>query len=544
MTTVDLGTGMTLLDASAASATEIAGLTTTGALVAGSEIIVANSVANAATSTTEFGGIAGFDTLGLAFVATPKATILDWSQLPTSFKTVIYESPDNAGVTINKGGDGLTVDFHGNNPGGEPLTVNGLPVATATLTVDFGNGALSTEDHTGAILTTGYSTIDINTTGSGVAGAPDTSGVIELSATVIGTTTAPLTVDIAGTQDFTAGGVFDVAATPTSAMDIINVTSAIAVDLGDTNFGTVNAAPSTGLIVFDDYFNSMITGSATGNNTMWGGDGGGAAGTGNTFTGGTATDTILTGIGSNTVNLGATHTGDSVTIGSWLGGSMVTGGDLANQGAWAQAHGSAPMFIAGTLGGPASSIFGNASNGGTDASVTTINHFNVTAASTDSLQFQAAMWSGNGTPNNIGGANIALTDIGISALVTAGLAVNPELITTSGQATGTGANLVEIGGINQFSGAPALAAGLVSTGSFDLKFGNVGGLFAGNNVHFLVGYTDGTNIHIADVDVYNTTAAAATDTSTVGVHVYASDVVELMGVNSFTNLNAHLGAFV
>ena len=116
-------------------------------------------------------------------------------------------------------------------------------------------------------------------------------------------------MDIAGTQDFTAGGVFDVAATPTSAMDIINVTSAIAVDLGDTNFGTVNAAPSTGLIVFDDYFNSMITGSATGNNTMWGGDGGGAAGTGNTFTGGTATDTILTGIGSNTVNLGATHTG-------------------------------------------------------------------------------------------------------------------------------------------------------------------------------------------------------------------------------------------
>ena len=115
---------------------------------------------------------------------------------------------------------------------------------------------------------------------------------------------------------------------------------------------------------------------------------------------------------------------------------MATGGDLANQGAWGQAHGSAPLlFIAGTLGGATSSIFGNASNGGTDASVTTINHFDVTAASTDTLQFQAAMWSGNGTANNIGGLNIALTDIGISALVAAGDAVNPDLITTSGQAT-------------------------------------------------------------------------------------------------------------
>ena len=68
LTKFDLGTGVTVLDASAATTAEIAALTTTGTAIAGNEIMVANTVLNAATSTT-FAGIAGFEDVGIAFVS-------------------------------------------------------------------------------------------------------------------------------------------------------------------------------------------------------------------------------------------------------------------------------------------------------------------------------------------------------------------------------------------------------------------------------------------------------------------------------------------
>ena len=208
-------------------------------------------------------------------------------------------------------------------------------------------------------------------------------------------------------------------------------------------------------------------------------------------------------------------------------------GDVAEQGAWSQAAGSAPAFIA----GPAPSIFGTALNAGTSASQTVINHFSVATGSTDSLHFQASDWTNGGT-NNLGGFNVGLTDIGIAAVIAAGDPVTPETITTSGQAFVPGANLVEISGVNTFTGAAQLASTLQT--SFDLKFG---GLFTTNNVHFLVGYSDGTNIHIADLDVYNKSAATVADSNAVGANIYVSDVVQLTGVNSFASLNAHLGHF-
>ena len=506
LTTFDLGTGTTVLDVSSATAAELAAMTFTPAstVAADNVIIVSDAAATAGTSLTN---IAGFSELGV----TGASGTINMTDLPTSITDIIYFTPATGAVTISSATDGLTVDFHGNNTGGAALTVNGPTSATATLNLDFGNAVLALEDHTGLITTTGYSTVDITPTGNGVAGDPDTVGGLTLSSTPIAGSSAALTVDIGGTQSFNSfGGITDVAGTgstnaPTSAKDVITVTDTGVVDIGDTNFGTVTAAPSAGLDVSDTFFNSLITGSGTGVNFLQGGDGGGLLGTGNTFNGGTGTDTITTGIGSNTVNLGATHTGDIVTIGSWLGGVMTSPGDLANQGAWGQAHGSAPEFIGGTV---ATSIFGNAANGGTDASVTTINNFSVATGSTDSLHFQAAMWAPTGSPNNLGGTgiNVGLADIGITTQVAAGSAANPDLITTSGQATTAGSNIVEIGGINTFSGAPTLAAGLAAGGSFDLTFGSTSPLPNLDNIHFLVAYSDAHNIHIADVDIYNTSA--------------------------------------
>ena len=337
LTTFDLSTGRNVLDVSSATSTELGALTTTpAATVATNNVIIVSDAAATTTSTATFSHIAGFQELGV----TSASGTIDMANLPTSINEIIYFTPTAGAVTIAHATDGLTVDFAGNDTVGAALTVNGPTSATATLNLDFGNAALGIEDHTGLITTTGYSTVDINAVGDGVAGHADSAVGLTLSSTLIAGHSAALTVDIAGTQDFTTGEVFDLALAPTSATDVVNVTDTGSVDLGDTNFGTVSAAPSAGLIVFDTYFNSTITGSATGPNTLAGGDGGGALGTGNTFTGGSglsASDTIVTGIGSNTVNLGATHTGDVVTIGSEFGGIMVGSGDFANQGAWGQA---------------------------------------------------------------------------------------------------------------------------------------------------------------------------------------------------------------
>ena len=345
------------------------------------------------------------------------------------------------------------------------------------------------------------------------------------------TATGALTVNIDGTQAFTTASVTDIAATPNSAHDVINVTDTGVVDLGTTNFGTVSAALSAGLTVFDSYYNSTITGSIAGDNDIAGGDGGGLPGTGNTITGGTASDTIVTGIGANTINLGATHIGDRVTIGSHFGGVMTGSGDVAEPGAWGQAFGTTPTFIAG-IATPAASLFGNAANGGTSESETVINNFSV---STDSIGFEAALWTSGGT-NNLGGTNLGLETIGITGHVLAGAAVTTGSA-TSGVALPSATNFIELPTSTEYSDAAQVASELQS--SFDLVTGMLGGH---DNAHLLVGYL-GTNgsIQIADIDLYNP-AALATMASTSD-HVYASDMVQSTGVNTYTSLNPHIHAF-
>ena len=252
-------------------------------------VIIVSDAAATTTSNSTFTHIAGFADLG---VVGASGTI-DMANLPASITDIIYFTPAAGDVTISGAADGLTVDFHGNNETGFGLTVNGPTSATATLTFDFGNGTLALEDHAGFITTTGYSTVNINAVGNGVAFDFDTIGGLSVSSTPIGGTSAALTVNVAGTQDFDAGSITDVAGTgstnaPTSGTDVINVTDTGNVDLGTTNFGTVKAGPTASFVVFDTYFNSTITGSSAGDNTLAGGDGGGALGTGNTINGGTA----------------------------------------------------------------------------------------------------------------------------------------------------------------------------------------------------------------------------------------------------------------
>jgi hypothetical protein len=539
LTTFDLSTGTNVLDVSSASATELAALTTTpGSTVATDNVIIVNDLAATTTSTATFAAIAGFSELGV----TAADGTINMSNLPTSITDIIYFTPSVGPVTISNAISGLTLDFHGNNQGALAATVTGPTTGTATLNLDFGNGVLLTEDHTGLITTTGYSTIDITPIGNGVLGDPDTATELTLAANA----SNPLSVSIGGTQSFETLGIIDLAATPTSATDTLTVTDPSTVLIEVTNFATVTAGSSASAVgatftVNDEWHNSNITGSSTGDNTLSGGDGGGVVGSGNTITGGAGSDTIVTGIGANIIKLGATHITDSVTIGTngdGVGPHVITEpGDVAVQGGWGQAFGATATPIAGA----ASALFGVAANGGTSQSVTTISGFSVATGTTDSLNFQYGLWDSTHGANAAGGTDLGLQTIDLAGNV--GFVTSTAITTetaTSGGALTAGANIIELnkaGVAAVFSNAAGLATALQT--SYSLTTGALPTL---DNAHLLVAYSNGTNINIADVDLYNPTAAA-TAASTLD-HVYASDMVSLTGVTNYANLNTLLHPFV
>jgi hypothetical protein len=546
LTTFDLGTGTNVLDVSSASPTELAALTTTpAATVATDNVIIVDDAVATTTSTATFAHIAGFESLGVTAAGGPGALgTIDMANLPTSITDIIYFTPAAGGLTITSATNGLTVDFHGNNQFFDALTVNGPTTGTATLNLDFGNAVLALEDATGFVTTTGYSTVNITAVGDVLAPTiPDSAGGISLASNG----GASLTVNIAGTQAFDTGFVSDLAPTPpgpTNATDVINVTDTSLVALGITNFGIVSAAASAGLTVTDSWHNSTITGSATGPNTLAGGDGGGLAGTGNTINGGADTDSIITGIGANTINLAATHVADTVTIGSAFFGAITGPGDLANEGGWGQAFGATPTFISGPTVPPPTSLFLSAPNAApASSSETVINNFNATtpAFTGDTLNIQFALWNNTNSFNAFGETDFGLQTIGLAAgNVGAGL-IAPEMVTSGVIATNPLGDLIELTGPNStFSGAAALATAL-QTGTFNLRTGILGPAVTNADAHLLVAYSDGKNIHIADVDLYNQLKGT---TESLHDNVYASDMVEVVGVNSFTNLNNHLGSFV
>jgi hypothetical protein len=541
LATFDLGTGTNVLDVSSASPTELAALTTTpAATVATDNVIIVGDAVATTTSTATFAHIAGFATLGV----TGAGGTIDMANLPTSITDILYFTEAGGPVTISSATNGLTVDFHGNNESGGAfgLTVNGPTTGAATLNLDFGNAVLALQDFTGDVTTTGYSTVNITAVGDVlVPTAPDIAAGISL----VSNAGASLTVNIAGAQAFDTGFVTDAALTPpgpTNATDVINVTDTSTVALGITNFGTVSAAASAGLTVTDSWHNSTITGSATGPNFLAGGDGGGLAGTGNTITGGSDTDSIITGIGANTINLAATHVADTVTIGSAFFGAITGPGDLANEGGWGQPFLATPTFISGPTVPPPPSLFLSAPNAGTSASETVINNFSATGllGTADTLNIQYALWNNTNSANAFGETDFGLQTIGLTGNVGAGLIV-PEMVTSGVVATNPLGDLIELTGpTSTFSSAAQLAVAL-QTGTFNLRTAPLGPAVVNADAHLLVAYSDGKNIHIADVDLYNQLKGT---TESLHDNVYASDMVEVVGVNSFTNLNNHLGSFV
>jgi hypothetical protein len=249
-----------------------------------------------------------------------------------------------------------------------------------------------------------------------------------------------------------------------------------------------------------------------------------------TITGGSATDSIVTDGGADTVTLGAGHTGDVVGIYVAAGTSVATPGaapvggivgaitnanDLAQPGFWGVGPGGTPIV-------PTTAF----ADSGTSASMTVVNGFSAGAG--DTVDFSVGEWAFG--PPHFGLENW----FNNVPTVAPGAAVFTNPVVAGGSIAGS-PNSPDL--VLLFTTPEVNAAQLAST----LHTVGLGGvaLAPGNEVHGLAVYQDlGGSVRIADVDYINTSAAPITNLNAPGVVVAASDMVQLVGV-SLQSLISH-----
>jgi hypothetical protein len=161
----------------------------------------------------------------------------------------------------------------------------------------------------------------------------------------------------------------------------------------------------------------------------------------------------------------------------------------------------------------------------TSADMSTINGFTMTGILHDELTFNSDAWAGggDGTGGLVTGSGFGSpTGTSVMQLVGAGGTVNAA----------TDVVLYTEGGLTD---AADLAADLAGAGAIHFT----GGSDVSSGNHMLFAYDSGANIIIADVDFLNGTAGE----STLGRHIVASDVAEIVGGNNGTTTSlAILGA--
>jgi hypothetical protein len=181
--------------------------------------------------------------------------------------------------------------------------------------------------------------------------------------------------------------------------------------------------------------------------------------------------------------------------------------------------------------------------GGTINSQLTISGFH-TGATGSVINFSVSEWGSGGKGGVTRDAVLGLVEGDATTPVTGGADANFGAGPLSGGgAIGAGTIVVELSGT--FTNATALAQYLDSSAGA-LKF--AGALAAYSDAHILFAYSDGTNLHIADVEFFNHTSSTAAYTdggttfatpATKGFFVGATDIVEIAGVSSLTAFNSH-----
>jgi len=165
----------------------------------------------------------------------------------------------------------------------------------------------------------------------------------------------------------------------------------------------------------------------------------------------------------------------------------------------------------------------------------------------DIVTFSASEWGTGATPINVTftlapATALGLVDATITHITAGTDAVLSNPVAAGGVITPQVAGSVDVVEISQIEGnANALAQYLATSGP-----GGIGVIFQGGaaqgpttNAHMLFAYSDGANVHIADVELATNGGAVGTGTAVGGEHVVgATDLVQLTGV-SLAQLNAH-----
>jgi hypothetical protein len=214
----------------------------------------------------------------------------------------------------------------------------------------------------------------------------------------------------------------------------------------------------------------------------------------------------------------------------------IEAGGAADLGFWGATHNG--QAIAGSAG----AIFGTAVNGGTSADITDVNGFTV---GSDNLVFNVDAWNGGFFPTHGGLVN----GVTLTAIADANASGSTVFLGTPGITLGTGGGATTTGnvdlildGINDatFANAAALAAAINTTGVGNFFLG--ANLTNGHQVDLLVAYYTGTEVNIADVEIQDVSGGTTANTGATGVHVYASDMISLVGVTSLTSLGTTANA--
>ena len=598
LTTVFGGTGADLFDLSAFTG-PTGQLTVVGGGNAGTVVELANSVVTAGTAFAEWAGVPTLDdvasgpgpagvggTINMAdFSGTLTVNLLSSSSGPSPTQ--------NSDINVTNAPDGLTFNFNHTDEGGNAFSIIGTDTTGGSsnfVTIDYRN-----PDATGTFTSQNFDNVNVNISTSGVG----------TEAFYTGTAVTPGNPDILviGNADFNSdvgqGVTFTINATHTggsvATIDVGNVSTG---SIGDDTI-TLLSGPISGLPLHPSYLDTgnlditgtdnvvigvtnadVITSTTSGTFDMTSPD---DANTGGTVANWLAYDGVVvsaTSAGSElqgTLGLAGTFKGfpildagndsltdtagnssffgdggsDSIAVGHDHSGTAnniffgefqlndisdtmpIESGGVAADGFW----NAGPSLVGTSI----SSIFGGANNGGTSNDVTTITGFSV---GTDNLHFNVNAWSGGNTSGDlVNGASLTkIVDTSATGstlfLGTAGITLG-----SGSGSTATGHVDLILDGINNqaFAGAAALASAINTTGVGNFILGHA--LGHGGIVDMLVAYFNGTNVNIADVEIQNTNGGGSiTDTGASGVHVYASDMVSLVGVNSLASLGTTANA--
>ncbi len=475
-------------------------------------------------------------------------------------------------VTIKAGPNPFTLDLNGDsNAGGSAWTINGPTSGTTNaFTLDMGNNAHvnagAAPTAVGDVMTTltlkGYDVATIDATG----GPTPVTGAVDA---ILGGIT--MTPNIGGGESLTITGNTELAvlgtginATFGSLIITDNDTGLFLIDGGTTNAGQINgSATSGGIWMFCVDTSSTgveITGSAAAGNFLVGSNqadviNGGAG----TIAGTTMGDVIdpnggsnasLTAMVGDTINLAVGHSQpNSIDIYPTAGGigladeyvsiaaSIVNASDEAQLGWFGVRTGDSTTSVFGEIGG----VSGGISSSQVLVS-NTIGTF-IAGSGGDTIDFSVKAWGSGGLVGGTGVATHGLVE-GDTATAVVGSDLAPvAAVFNAGGVSGGGTiaggtTVVELAVVEP--NATALEGYLANNA---ITFAGTGLAAAGEEVHMLWAYSDGTNVHIADVDFINNLGAAELTTKAASF-IAVSDLVELQGVSlsSLVGANIHFVA--